>query len=138
MNQCPVLVVVFLLVFYIAGNQYQTESKHRETFCGFFMDQKTSSGPEKHLGVPRGGHKPPGHAWGPRRALVGCAPLGAPPKCCSGPSCVLVHKNSPRSFAVFGLRLILIFCDVKDMQKPTTATWHYVNRLVPKNDINLL
>src|SRR3989337_1450782 len=36
LTQCPVPVAVFLLVFYIAGNQYQTESKHRETFCGFF------------------------------------------------------------------------------------------------------
>ena len=44
-----------LHVFYIAGNQYQTESKRSETFCGFFMDQKTSSGPKKHLGAaPRG------------------------------------------------------------------------------------
>ncbi|EMS50926.1 hypothetical protein TRIUR3_16846 [Triticum urartu] len=33
------------------GNQYQTESKHRETFCGFFMDQKTPDGPEQHLGA---------------------------------------------------------------------------------------
>ena len=24
-------------------------------------------------------HKTPGHAWAPRRTLVGCAPLGAPP-----------------------------------------------------------
>ena len=31
------------------------ESIHRETFCGFFIDQKTTSGPEKHLGgAPRG------------------------------------------------------------------------------------
>ena len=44
----------FLLVFYIAGNQYQTESKHRETFCGLFMGQKTPGGPKQHLGgAPR-------------------------------------------------------------------------------------
>ena len=36
----------------------------------------------------------------------------------------------------FGLRLVLIFCDVKNMDKIATGTWHYVNRLVPKNDIN--
>src|SRR5215216_3903876 len=52
LTQC--LVVVFCF-FYIAGNQYQTESKHRETYCGFFTDQKTSIGPEKHpSGAPRG------------------------------------------------------------------------------------
>ena len=44
-------------------------------------------------------------------------------------------KKSPWSFVAFGLRLILISCDVKNMQKTATGTWHYVNRLVPKNDI---
>ena len=115
----------FWLVIYIAGNEYQTESKHRETFWRFFMDQNTQDGPEAHLrGAPRE-HNPP------RRALVGCSPqvllwpiLG-----------VLVHKKSPKSFAVFGLRLILISCDVKNIEKTATGTWHYVNRLVPKNDI---
>ena len=48
---------------------------------------------------------------------------------------VLVHKNSPKCFAVFGLRLVLIFCDVKNKKKTTTSTGHYVNRLVPNNDI---
>ena len=48
---------------------------------------------------------------------------------------LLAHKNSPWSFMAFGLRLILISCDVKNMEKTTTGTWHYVYRLVPKNDI---
>ena len=48
---------------------------------------------------------------------------------------VMVHKNSPKSFTVFGLCWILIFCDVKNKQKTVTGTWHHVNRLVPKNDI---
>ena len=52
--------------------------------------------------------------------------------------CVLVHKNSPKSFAVFGLRLVLIFYEVKNKQKTATGTGHWVNRLVPKNDIKLL
>ena len=34
---------------------------------------------------------------------------------------VLVHKKSPRSFAVFGLRLILISCDVKTSKKQQLA-----------------
>ena len=38
-------------------------------------------------------------------------------------------------WVAFGLHLILISCDVKNMQKTTTGTSHYVNRLVPKNDI---
>ena len=44
-------------------------------------------------------------------------------------------KKSTKSFAAFGLRLVLISCDVKNMQKTVTGTGHYVNRLVPKNDI---
>jgi len=44
-------------------------------------------------------------------------------------------KKSPKSFATFGLRLVLISRDVKNMQKIATGTCHYVNRLVPKNDI---
>ena len=34
--------------------------------------------------------------------------------------------------------MVLIFCKVKNKQKTTTSTQHYVNRLVPKNDIKLL
>ena len=49
--------------------------------------------------------------------------------------CLLVHKKSSKSFAVFGLRLILISCDVKNKQKTATDNGHYVNRLVPKNGI---
>ena len=51
---------------------------------------------------------------------------------------VLVHKKSPKSFTVFGLRLILISCDVKNKQKTATGTGNWVSRLVPKNDIKLL
>ena len=48
-------VVVFCMFFYIAGNQYQTESKCNETSRRIFMDQKTNSGTKKHLGgAPRG------------------------------------------------------------------------------------
>ena len=50
----------------------------------------------------------------------------------------LVHKKSPKSFVVFGLRLILISCNVKNKQKTATGTGHWVNRFVPKNDIKLL
>jgi hypothetical protein len=49
-----------------------------------------------------------------------------------------VPKKSPKSFTAFGLRLVLIFCEVKKKQKTTTGTGHYVNRLVPKNDMKLL
>ena len=138
----------FIHVFYIAENQHQTESKCSKTFWRIFLDQKEQHEPKKYQrGAPRGarptwarlgGHNPPGHAWAPRHALVGAAPLEAPPGASlahwlsSGP------KKSPKSYAVFGLCLILISCDVKNKQKTATGTRHYVNRLVPKNDIKLL
>ena len=47
-------------------------------FLWIFLDQKTSNGPEKRLGVLQGEHNPPGRARRPMRALVGCAHLGCP------------------------------------------------------------
>ena len=47
-------------------------------------------------------------------------------------------EKSLKSFAAFGLRLVLIFYEVKNKQKTATGTAQYVNRLVPKNDIKLL
>ena len=47
-------------------------------------------------------------------------------------------KKSPKSFVAIGLRLVLIFCEVKNKQKQQLALWHYVNRSIPKNDIKLL
>ena len=67
-----------------------------------------------------------------------CSPRSTP-RCFSSPLDVFWNKkNSTKSFAAFGLRLLLISCDVKNMQKIATGTWHHVNRLVPKNDIKWL
>ena len=60
----------FLHVFYIAGNQYQTESKRSETFCGFFSGPEDiqwageapggcAEGSTTHQGAPGG----PGAPW---------------------------------------------------------------------------
>ena len=82
-----------------------------------------------HLGTPG----PPGAPW-----WVLC-PSGHPPQVLLWPiGSLLAHKKSTKGFAVFGLCLILIFCDVKNKQKTATGTGHWVNRLVPKNDIKLL
>ena len=54
------LVAIFLLVFYFAENQYQTESKRSETFWILFLDQKTPVGPKKYQRGLRGEHNPPG------------------------------------------------------------------------------
>ena len=69
----------FLLVFYIAGNQYQTESKRRETPWRFFMGQKTPDGPKKHLGGAPRVARPTRARQPPWRAQVGCAHLGGLP-----------------------------------------------------------
>ena len=50
----------------------------------------------------------------------------------------MVHKKITKSFTVFGLYLILISYNVKNKQKIATTTGHWVNRLVPKNDMKLL
>ena len=90
---------------------------------------------KRQSGGTQGGHNPPRHAWASWRALVGCAPLGAPPGAARAHYVPSSPEKSPRSFVAFGLHLILISCDVKNMHKTETDTWHYVNRLVPKNDI---
>ena len=81
-----------------------------------------------HLGAPG----PPGAPWW----VV--PPSGHPQVLLWSIGSLLAYKKSTKSFVVFGLRLILISCDVKNKQKTATGTGHWVNRLVPKNDIKLL
>ena len=59
--------LLFLHVFYVAGNRYQTESKRSETFCGFFWSGRQPMGRRRAWGVLRGEHNPPRRAWRPRR-----------------------------------------------------------------------
>ena len=67
--------------------------------------------------------------------LVGAAPLEQPPGASLAHWLSSSPKESSKSCVAFGLRLILIPYDVKNMQKTATRTGHYVNWLVPKNDI---
>jgi hypothetical protein len=89
--------------------------------------QETPVGPTTHQGVPG--------LLGAPWCLVG--PRGLPPGASLSPKLSSGPKKS-KSFTVFGLRLIGIFYEVKNKQKTATGTGHYVNRLVPKNDIKLL
>ena len=89
-------------------------------------------------GGHRGGHNPPGHAWASRHALVSCAHLGLPLWYFFGPLDVFWSKKVHKSFTAFGLCLVFIFCELKNKQKIASGTRHYINRLVPKNDIKLL
>ena len=79
LTQCPVPVAIFCLFFTSQEINIKRSPNTVKLFCGFFMDQKEPNGPEQPLGVPRGGHNPPGHAWAPRRAQVGCTHLGGLP-----------------------------------------------------------
>src|SRR5215216_3641414 len=121
----------------------------------FFVATEAFGGGTPHLGSPRGfleylgiyrakrrcgrplrWAQPTWARLGPQARPGGlCTPRGSPLALLWPTGCLLVQKKSLKSFAVFGLRLVLIFCDVKNKQKTITGTWHYVNRLVPKNDI---
>ena len=80
----------------------------------------------------RGALGPAGAPW----CIV--PPAGHPIGATKAHAFLLAHKKSSWNFMAFGLRLILISCDVKNKEKTATDTGHWVNRLVPKNDIKLL
>ena len=44
----------------------------------------------------------------------------------------IFQKKSPSVFIPFGLRLIWIFCETKNMQQTGTGTGHWINMLAPK------
>ena len=72
--------LLFLHVSYIAGNQYQTESKRSGTFCGFFMNPKTSTGPKKHLGGALRGAQPTRARLEAQAGPGGLCPPWVPPE----------------------------------------------------------
>ena len=68
------------------------------------------------------GAQPPGRAWASWHALVGYAHPGPPLWYFVGPLGVFWSKRFlQKSFAVFGLCLVLIFCEVKNKQN---NNWH--------------
>ena len=56
------------------------------------------------------------------------ASSGAPPW---PPGCLL-RKKSPKSFAAFGLRLVLILCEVKKQAKNSYWHWPLCQQVSPK------
>ena len=97
-----------------------------------FIEQRGGAGGGRgeptHLGAPG----TPGAAWWvalPSEPLSGTS---LAQQVSSGP------EKSPKRFAAFGHHLVLIFYEVKNKRKIAIGTGHYVNRLVPKNDIKLL
>ena len=124
----------------------------------FLVDTEACGGETSHLGLPpvvweylaiyrmkrqwngaMRGVLPPWLRQGPGARPCGCCLPRASSPVVSWPTrFLLVQKKSTKSFAAFGLRLIWIFCKTKKGQKTGTGTGHYVNRLVPKNDIKLI
>ena len=98
-----------------------------EACGGGTSDLGSSRGFLEYLRIYRakkGYGRPPRWAQ-PTRARLGgqarsgglCPPWGTPQVLLWPILGVLVHKKSPKSFTVFGLRLILIFYDIKNKQK---------------------
>ena len=132
-------VVVFCMFFTSQEINIKRSPNTAKLFVDIFMDQKTSSGPEKHLGGASRGAQPTRARQAPLVRPGGlCHPRVTPIVLLWPMLLPLLHKTSAKSYAVFGLRLVMIFCEVKNKQNTTTGTGHYVNRLVPKNDIKLL
>ena len=79
----------------------------------------------------RGGHNPPPCARGLWRALVSCGLCGPPFAVIPTLKNHIYSKIILRKkFIAFGLRLISIFCETKNMQQTGTSTGHWINRLV--------
>ena len=71
-------------------------SKWKEIVWWFFWNK---IGTRSFVGGPEGeggGHHPLGRTWRARRTLVGCAPLGAPPRCCYGPMVLFWSIKNPQ------------------------------------------
>ena len=84
---------------------------------GVFIEQR--DGARGH----RGGHNPPGRSWGPMNALVGCAPLGAPPGASPPIGCLLVHKKNPKKFRCIWTPMGIDFLRCKKQAK--NNNWHW-------------
>ena len=110
-------------------DQYFVDSPRVSRIFGYLQSKEVVQGAPEVGRTPQGALGPSHTPWWV--LLPSSSPSGASLAhwLSSGP------KNSSRSCVAFGIRLILISCDVKNMQKKATGTWHYVNRLVPKNDI---
>ena len=132
--QCQLLVFAcFLLRRKSIPNGVQTQ---RNFLWIFYGPADTSWAEEVPKGCPEGGTT---HQGAPRarlglQACPGglCSPRSTPEVLLRPTGCLLVQKKSTKSFDAFGLRLVLISCDVKNMQKIAIGTGLYVNRLVPK------
>ena len=88
--------------------------------------------PEISFLVAKEGHQPP-YGWPTRvRGAPPClvATSGTVSRGFFFPKIIYIPKKSPSVFIPFGLRLIWIFCETKNMQQTGTRTRHWINMLV--------
>ena len=62
----------------------------------WFSERTWSSGRGPYVKTSTKRPRGRGHASPPRRALLGCAPIRAPPRCCSGPLVVFWSIKNPQ------------------------------------------
>ena len=90
-------------------------------------------------GGARGPHYPPGRARGPWRALVPCGPHRPPLVHFLGSQVVFFPKKKiAKKFRGIWTSFGTDILRSKKQAKTATGTGHYVNRLIPKNDIKLI
>ena len=117
-------------LFFTSQKINTKRSPNTAKFFGDFSRQtRHTMGQESTRGVLRGEQGPP--RWEqPTKARLGpqahpgglCPPRGTPLVLLWPIPCILAQKNSPKSSVAFGLRLVLIFCQVKNKQK--NNNWH--------------
>jgi hypothetical protein len=73
-----VLVAVFCLVFDLQKIHIKRSPNEAKLFVEFFWARRHKMDRRSTGEAAQGGYHPPGHARGPRRALMGGGPLGAP------------------------------------------------------------
>ena len=84
--------------------------------CDFIVLVSGSAG-------PLGGDNPPGRAWRGWRAVMGCAPPGAPPVVLGCRNSLLLYKKSSQSFVPFRELLFLHKNNTMVVLLKTSAVW---------------
>ena len=128
-------VVVFCMFFTSHEINIKQSPNATKLYGDFLWTKRHVMGPGCACGVLRGEHNPPGRAWAPRLALVGCAPLEALLWYFFSTSCVFWSRKIHKKFHCIWTPFGIYFLRCQKHGKITIGTWHYVNRLVPKNDI---
>ena len=110
--------------------------------CGGWINiSSTPLGFWEYQGIYRAKRRSGGHLrWAqPTRARPGflCSPRGTP-RCCQGPLRSFWPIKNLGKVTCICTPFDIDFMRCKKHGKTATGTWHYVNRLVPKNDIKSL